>query len=208
MNADRERLGQKLRTRRDLLSAARKLVDRGTDVTLAAVADEAGISRATAYRYFSDPAALALEAVLDDAAQPKVDILIAGAPVRERVQAVRRYWHGFYRSAENRVRILAARAMEPGPEGAPRFRRSARRLPMYAEAIAPAAQALGAARSEDLALSLTAVSGFETWVAMKDVLQLDDERIEALSATILDAILQRFGIADCPLADRQDSAQG
>ena len=47
---------QKLRTRRDVLTATRALIDSGREVTLAAVAQEAAISRATVYRYFSDPA--------------------------------------------------------------------------------------------------------------------------------------------------------
>jgi AcrR family transcriptional regulator len=191
---DRERLGQKLRTRRDLLAATRALIDRGVEVNVAAVADEAGISRATAYRYFSDPAALALEAVLDGAVAVPEDVIPEGASARERVHAVRRYWLSFYRSSENRLRVFAARAMEPGPDGAPRYRRAARRLPMFVEALTPACARLGEKRSEELTLALAAASGFESYITMKDILQLDEERIENLSETILDAILEKYGI--------------
>lgn len=195
MNTDRERLGQKLRTRRDLLAAARALIDKGAEVNLATVADEAGISRATAYRYFSDPAVLALEAVLDGMAAIPANVIPESTSARERVHAVRRYWLSFYRLSENRLRILAARAMEPGPDGAPRHVRVARRLPMFVEALAPTCTGLDEKNLEELSLALTATSSFESYVTMKDILRLDEEHIERLSETILDAVLQKYGIA-------------
>lgn len=195
MTNDLERLGQKLRTRRDLLAATRALIDRGVEVNVAAVADEAGISRATAYRYFSDPAALALEAVLDGTVAVPENVIPEGACARKRVLAVRRYWLSFYRSSENRLRVFAARAMEPGADGAPRYRRTARRLPMFVEALTPACAELGERRSEELTLALAAASGFENYITMKDILQLGEERIENLSETIVDAILEKYGIA-------------
>ena len=195
MNTDRERLAQKLRTRRDLLAAARALIDKGAEINLAAVAGEAGISRATAYRYFSDPAALALEAVLDGAVAVPENVVPENASARDRVHAVRRYWLSFYRTSENRLRVLAARAMEPGPDGVPRYRRAARRLPMFVEALAPAGAELGERGLEELALALAAASGFESYITMKDILRLDEEQIETLSETILDALLEKHGIA-------------
>jgi AcrR family transcriptional regulator len=98
---NRERLGQKLRTRRDLLSAARALIDSGAEMNVAAVADEAGISRATAYCYFSDSATFALEAVLDGAVVAPENVIPERASTRERVHAVRRYWLSFYSIWEN-----------------------------------------------------------------------------------------------------------
>ncbi|MBS7699967.1 MULTISPECIES: TetR/AcrR family transcriptional regulator [unclassified Chelatococcus] len=192
---ERERLGQKLRTRRDLLAAARALIDRGAEVNLAAVADEAGISRATAYRYFSDAAALALEAVLDGIVSVPENIIPEGSPVRDRVHAVRRYWLAFCRTSENRLRIFAARAMESGAEGAPRYQRYARRLPMFIEALSPVSATLGEKRTNELALLLAATSGFENYITMKDILRLNEEQIETYSETILDALLEKYGVS-------------
>jgi AcrR family transcriptional regulator len=48
------RTNQKLRTRANLLAAARELVSSGAEVTMPAVARAAGVSEATAYRYFPD----------------------------------------------------------------------------------------------------------------------------------------------------------
>lgn len=192
---NRERLGQKLRTRRDLLAAARALIDRGAEINVAAVADEAGISRATAYRYFSDSATLVLEAVLDGAVVAPQNVIPERASTRERVHAVRRYWLSFYSIWENRLRVFAARALQSGSDGAPRYRRAARRLPMFREALAPVGTRLGEKKLEELTLAVSAVSGFENYITMKDILGQDQARIEALSATILDALLDKYGVA-------------
>lgn len=60
----RERVNQKLRTRRDLQEAAAAIVREKGSVTLAEVAKRAGVSRATAYRFFPRPETLLLEALL------------------------------------------------------------------------------------------------------------------------------------------------
>lgn len=190
----RERTAQKQRTRRDLLAATRALIDRGAEVTLAAVADAAGISRATTYRYFSDPVALSLEAVLDGMVDLPATDLPAGNSVRARVQATCDYWHRFYRAQENRMRLLAARSLAPSPDETPRYQRIARRMPMFAEALKPAAKQLGRQRMRDLTLALTAATGFETYITMKDILMLDDEQMRSTSRLIVDALLAKHGI--------------
>src|SRR5690606_29203736 len=61
----RSRANQRLRTRKDLLRAAARLLAAGRTPTLEEVAAEALVSRATAYRYFPGIEALLLEAALD-----------------------------------------------------------------------------------------------------------------------------------------------
>src|SRR5262245_36580493 len=61
----RERVNQKRRTRLALVQAARRLLGEGSTPTLADVADEALVSRATAYRYFPSQEHLLLEVVLE-----------------------------------------------------------------------------------------------------------------------------------------------
>ena len=59
------RARQKLRTKRQLLSAAVTMVAAGRMPTVTQVADAAGISRRTAYRYFPSQAKLLAEAALE-----------------------------------------------------------------------------------------------------------------------------------------------
>src|SRR5918999_6249931 len=65
MSISYERTGrtrQKARTRAALLGAARELLAAGRTPTVEAAAEAAGISRATAYRYFANQRALVLAA--------------------------------------------------------------------------------------------------------------------------------------------------
>ena len=70
-----ERVAQKQRTRSALLEATREWLAEGKHPTVAEAADRAGISRATAYRYFSAPEPMAQEAVLDAIAREFAAVL-------------------------------------------------------------------------------------------------------------------------------------
>ena len=87
-----ERSGQKRRTREAILAGARALLARGETVTVAAAAAEQDISRATAYRYFSDALSLELEAGLAVEVLPFDQIVAGAGTVRERVRAISLYY--------------------------------------------------------------------------------------------------------------------
>src|SRR3954471_21800966 len=88
-----ERPNQKRRTRKDLLQAAARLMQQGRRPSLEEVAEEALVSRATAYRHFPNADALLLDASFDIAI-PGPDELFrdepsGGDPARlERVDTV------------------------------------------------------------------------------------------------------------------------
>src|SRR5690349_3305117 len=75
-----ERPNQRRRTRKDLLQAAARLMKQGGTPSLEAIAEEAMVSRATAYRYFPSADALLVEASLDIAFPETDAVLGAGAP--------------------------------------------------------------------------------------------------------------------------------
>jgi AcrR family transcriptional regulator len=64
VGSQRERVNQKRRTRAVLVEAAQRLLEQGRTPTVAEVADEALVSRATAYRYLPSQEHLLLEVVL------------------------------------------------------------------------------------------------------------------------------------------------
>jgi hypothetical protein len=66
---------------------------------------------------------------------------------------------------------------------------------MFREALAPVGTRLSEKKLEEFTLAVSAVSGFENYIAMKVILAQDQARIEALSATILDALLDKYGVA-------------
>lgn len=189
------RAAQKGRTRTALLEAARVLMAQGDVVSVPAAADAAGISRATAYRYFSDPQTLTIEAMLD-ARMKSIDEILGGeADARKRVQRVRRFLLELTRESEPQFRQYLARTMElwlsrDGNRGTPL--RAGRRLPMYRRALEPVADRLAPERLEQLVVMLSATSGVESFIGMKDVCGLDDAAAEITAEAITDAILDRF----------------
>ena len=194
-STDDGRAGQKARTRAALLEAARKLMAESELVTVTSAADVAGISRATAYRYFSDPQTLTIEALLDSRMQSTAAILGDSADPRERVQRVRRFLFRLTRDSEAQFRQYLARTMELWLDGEGKsveMIRGGRRLPMYREALAPASEELGADALERLVMMLAATSGMESYIALKDVCRLDDLAADAIAEAVTNTILDGF----------------
>src|SRR5437868_4501399 len=65
---------QQLRTRKDLLAAAARLIHEGRKPSLEEVAEAALVSRATAYRYFPNLEILLAEAAIDIATPDGADL--------------------------------------------------------------------------------------------------------------------------------------
>jgi AcrR family transcriptional regulator len=205
MRLDIGRTSQKARTRRDLLAAARRVLDRGGTFSLNVVADEAAISRTTAYRYFSDPDALMLEAVLDGQFATPEHVVGDTTDVRERVHRVERYLFQATREAEARFRMFLARALEASVRNdtkTSREVRAGRRLPMYEHALAPIRTSMTEAEFDFLVLSLSAASGLEAYLALKDVCRVDDGLADRIATSNIDAILDKL------LPARQEPACG
>jgi AcrR family transcriptional regulator len=191
---DTGRTRQKMRTRRELLGAARRLIERNVPVTVEAVAAEADISRTTAYRYFADAEAMILEAFIDGQAASAEEIVGDSLDVRERVHRVLRYLTGLVREAETAYRTYLSRTLagsvRPGAAGR-ESQRAGRRVPIYEHALAPVRSTLSEEDFRFLVLSLSAVSGVESQIALKDVCRVDEETADRIAASIVDAILDR-----------------
>ncbi|WP_018183467.1 TetR/AcrR family transcriptional regulator [Kaistia granuli] len=194
MQFDSGRTRQKMRTRRELLAAARRLLERGETISIDAVAVEADISRTTAYRYFSDAEALVVEAILDGQTIPHDEIVGDSEDVRERVRKVHRYLLDLVLNAESAYRTYLASSLTSslrhGAQGL-YSHRGGRRIAMYEHALAPVRQAMAQQEFAFLVYSLSAVSGIESLVALKDVCRLDDELVGRVAGSVVDAILDR-----------------
>lgn len=166
-----ERINQKKRTRAELLRTARQLIEAGRQPSVAEVADAAGISRATAYRYFSTPDEMVREAVLDAVAE-KVrlpdDIALSGT-VEQRLDEM--VGQIFRMVAENEGVFRAFLAASITSDN--QVRRGGRRLPWVAEALEPARSRLSEAGFERLLQGLAMLTGIESLVVLRDICELD-----------------------------------
>lgn len=178
---------QRATTRTRLRAAARAMMARGEELSVAGCAKEAGVSRATAYRYYSDADALGVDAM----EEPSPTAPHAADP-RQQAHEIRRAALAQSRSDETQMRQYLARSLDSwvtragAPQGPPRALATQR---AFRDALAPMRRQLGAAKVERAALMLSMVSGIEGWLALRDVCGLTDSAAEALSTAIADAIL-------------------
>ena len=186
------RTNQKNRTREALLTAARELMSEGQDVTLARVAERARTSRATVYRYFSVPGVLALAATLDIEVTPTADLVAGLDDVRARVHAVARYYLEFSRTHEAYFRQFLAKSLTAALEDGTVNLRGARRVPAFAEALAPVRADMTDEAFHELTLRLAMTTGMEQFVILEDILRVDAETALRLQDGLVDAVLGRY----------------
>lgn len=173
------RKNQKLRTRRALLAAARTLMERGTEPSLDAVAEEAMVSRATAYRYFPSADQLILEATLDGALDLEVADFASTDPAERAAQVqARLYDHAQDYEPQFRLFLSSLHKEWVESDGDAELR-GGRRLPMIERALEPVRDALDEATYHRLVHALAGMMGVESLTVMRDVCELDHDAAKA-----------------------------
>ena len=167
------RSNQRLRTRKDLLAAAARLMKSGRSPSLEEVAEEALVSRATAYRHFSSIEALLVEASLD-VAFPDIDELFrdAGCDALARIRLADDAVEQMIAANEPALRTMLAYSLrQSASDGAVRQNR---RTPLIEAALAPLRARLDRVAFDRLVMALALIIGTEAMVVFKDVLGADD----------------------------------
>ena len=187
-----ERQDQKSRTRKDLLRAASRLMGEGRSPTLEEVAEEALVSRATAYRYFPGLDALLTEAALD-VAMPDAAAFFADDPSAEPLERLLRAdaaVAGMIRANEPALRAMLVHSLQQSllPGGGALPTRQNRRTPLIEAALAPGQLAPWV--HERLARALALVIGTEAMLAFKDVLALPDDEADAVRRWMIRALVE------------------
>jgi AcrR family transcriptional regulator len=183
-----ERINQKKRTRTELLRTARKMIEQGMSFSVADVADASGISRATAYRYFSKPDDMLREAVLDAVAEQVhlSEEVSRDGTVEERLDDM--VGQIFRMVAENESVFRAFLAAAATNDQIPR---TGRRLPWLAEALQPIEAKLSKLAYDDLLAGLSLLTGIEAIVVLRDVCAMDIERAEKVVRWSAQAMLAK-----------------
>lgn len=171
------RPNQKSRTRKDLLQAASRLLKQGRKPTLEQVAEEAMVSRATAYRYFPNMDALLVEAPLDGVT-PDPDELFRDMSSTDPVERLLRVDDALQRmisTNESSLRVMLAHSLQRGIEAddAPPARQN-RRTALIEAALAPCRGEFSPTALASLTKALAVIIGTESMVVFKDVLRVDD----------------------------------
>jgi AcrR family transcriptional regulator len=181
------RANQKERTRQALVAAAKELARSGGAPTVAEAAEQARVSRATAYRYFPTQESLLVEVSDVTPMVAPVEEMLAkldGNDAEERLAKLIDTFHPIVVAEEvplrTALRVYLDTWLEARSRGeaAPKVREG-RRMRWLDVALEPARRQLPKAEWRRLRSSLALTLSIDALVIMKDVAQLDDE--EALS---------------------------
>ena len=190
------RPNQRRRTRKDLLLAASRLLRQGRKPSLEEIAEEAIVSRATAYRYFPSVEALHREAALDIAVPPP-DALFSGESPTDPVSRLERVdtaLHDMILANEAPLRMMLAHSLERvvrGDEDDGELpARQNRRTPLIEAALEPARHQFKPAALKTLSRALALIIGTEAMVVCKDVLQLDDAEARKVKRWAIRALVE------------------
>jgi AcrR family transcriptional regulator len=187
------RINQKQRTRQALVDAAKTLAANGRPLTIADVAEAAQVSIATAYRYFSNPNDLVLEA-----ATPRVRQIMADLPddPADRIDEVVRRLAEIQFGDEALWRAILRADLERWAHEAglnPEARvptRGSNRLDIIQQALSPLAEKLPPELHRRLIMATMLVCGMEALVAARDACGLEPDEATEVMRWAAQALLQ------------------
>lgn len=196
-----ERSNQHYRTRKDLLAAAARLMKDGRKPSLEAVAEEARVSRATAYRYFPSLEVLLAEASVH-IAMPEVEGLFAqdgSTDVTARALRAEEALHRVTYDNEPALRVMLASSVLVETKGLPV--RQNRRVPLIEAALAPARARMSPEDYQRLCGALSLIFGPEALIVFKDVLRVDEATAQDVKAWAVRALVRAALDGSGPLPD-------
>jgi AcrR family transcriptional regulator len=172
------RTTQKARTRAALIDATRRLLAAGQTPGVEEAAEAAGVSRATAYRYFPNQRALLV------AAHPEIeatDLLGQDAPrdARERLDRTIAELIALTVDTEPQLRTMLRLSLEPGPPHELLLRQG-RAIGWIEQALAPLQARLDPPQLRRLVLAIRAACGIEALVWLTDVAGLSRQEASEL----------------------------
>jgi len=187
--------GPRARTRRLMLQTAIGLMQDGATPSVSEVAAAAGVSRATAYRYFPSQAAL-VHAVVDEGLGPILTWSSASNDAQVRVgdligTALPRVeeFEATFKAALKLSLDQWARRRAGTLGNEPRFTRG-HRIDLLNDAIAPLRGTVSQQRFDRLAQALSLVFGVEVLIVLKDIWGLDGAEATTVSQWAASALVR------------------
>jgi AcrR family transcriptional regulator len=185
--------GARERTRLLLLEHASILLGQGATVSVAEVAQHAGVSRATAYRYFPTRGKL-ISAVVDFSLGPVRQAASSFADGRDRIEELFRQTFPRFTEFEPQLRAalqvsLSDMALERAGKLTEEPYRRGHRIDILSHAAMPLRARLGKRGFNRLVRALSVVYGIEAYVVLRDIWGARDREIQAVAAWIADALV-------------------
>jgi len=186
------RSNQELRTRKDLLAAASRLMKQGRKPSMEEVAEAALISRPTAYRYFRSIDTLLNEAAVDEAVAISTQTLAASSSTdpEERLLEAEAAMHRSCYANEAQLRVMLANSVNRDPKDESVPPRQNRRLPLIMAALEPARKKLREPDYQKLCAALSLIFGTESMIVFRDVLRVDEATARAVKTWAVRTLLR------------------
>lgn len=204
--------GARARTRKLMLDTAIGLMQQGGTPSVSDVAEAAGVSRATAYRYFPSQAAL-VHAVVDEALGPILEWTSDSADAEVRVTELLSVtmpriveFEATFKAALKLALEQWARRQAGTLGEEPPFKRG-HRVDLLQAAISPLRESLPPKQFQRLARALSLAYGLEVLVVLKDIWGLGDDETQEVSRWAA-VTLVRAAIAESAAAGRRSAGQG
>ena len=194
------RANQRERTRLAIMDGARKLLREGKIPSVAAAAEAARVSRATAYRYFPTQSALIQEAVNTDllartweSDKPHAELASFADRIECAVAEMLTLTHEndtilrgvLLLSLQQWATIQAGEKLEEEP-----IKRGAGRIPAIKAALAPYQDTLSPAALRRLTIGLSLIVGAESLVVLRDIWHLDETEAKEVARWIARTLAQ------------------
>ena len=185
------RVNQKLETREKILSSTQELMNYGEKFTLEEVAEKAGVSRATIYRYYSNIDILSAEAGIDiNTKNPKtIYENLQGLEMKDKLMGVQEYYNNLALDNENAFRNYLSIVLTSDSQHDKRGARRTKTLKMVLDEAN-----LTKKETEDLQNLFTVLMGIEPIIVTKDVCGLNNEQSKKLLKWGMELLLKGISI--------------
>jgi AcrR family transcriptional regulator len=183
---------QRRRTLKAIVDAAAELLGRGSNPSVAEIAEAADVSRRTVYLYFPTLEHLLADAALEAARALVEPRLEAGGEVAERLEALVRAVQGGFAETEELGRAIVRLTVGAGAREAPRAtpRRGYRRVAWIEMALGPLRETLPPDRFERLVSGLTLLIGWESMIVLEDTRGLTHAEAEEVCVWAARSLLE------------------
>lgn len=198
--------GARARTYQLLVEHAMEVAKSGRLVTVAEVAAAAGVSRATAYRYFGSRSEL-VSRIIEESLGPVRRFTSSASDGRERLRELFSKTFPRFQEFEPHMRAALQLALEhwalerAGSLQEEPYRRG-HRARLLARAAAPLKSEIGSAGFARLIRALSLIYGIESYVVLKDIWGASNRQVEAIALWMADALVAA-ALAEAHTASRR-----
>ena len=185
------RIGQKRKTRELLLATAKKMLVKGENISVEQVALVAGISKATAYRYFSNKDILLKEASLQRGLMDKDDLFgdIDVCNLNARIEKLIDYHFEVLTTNEDVFRLYLGAIMQNSVRDKKNYLRGGKRILLIAEALLPLKKEISKETFDKMVNAISLLMGIESISILKDICGLENGSIQEMWKWMIQKII-------------------